>query len=132
MNITFHLGGRLQGHRLGADRTGDLATHCYLLASDQPRDLTLSTDNHFGGLHVALNLTVNLKDTAANDPQSPLPDNLKIVADDRLVATVGGTGSILLNGGNRRTIGASRGLNRFWRGITRKHELSPRQSPPLK
>src|SRR5262245_43205985 len=131
MNVAFHLRGRLQRHGPGADGTRDLAAHGYLLASDQSRDLTLSTDDHFGGLHVALNLSVNLKDTPANDPQSPLPDNLKIIADDRLVATVGGTGSMLLNGGNRRTIGSSRWLARLRRRATRKHELSPRQSPAL-
>src|SRR5262245_15037784 len=121
MNVALHLRGRLQRHRPGTDRTGNLAAHCHLLASDQSRDLTLSTDDHFGGLHVALNLPVNLKDTPANDPQSPLPNNFKIVADDRLVATVGGTGSMLLwDGGNRHTIEASRELARLLRRATVK------------
>src|SRR5262245_39738200 len=131
MNVAFHLRGRLQRHGPGADGTGDLAAHCYLLASDQPRDLTLGTDDHFGGLHVALNLSVNLKNAAANDPQSPLPNTLKIVADDRLVATVGGTASMLLNGGNRQTIEASRELARLLRRATVKHELSPQTKPRL-
>src|SRR6185295_11318196 len=101
------------------------ATHCYLLASDQSCHLTLFTDDHFGGLYVALNLTVNLKNSPANDPQS-LTDNPKIVADDRLVATFGGAGSMLRDGDNRRTIGASQGFARLWRRVARKHELSSR------
>jgi len=65
------------------------------LARDHSRHSAFLTDNNFYGHHVTLNLTVDLKDSTANDLQ-PLAHDLEVVPDDRLLAGRGGVTVITL------------------------------------
>src|SRR5262245_26850355 len=130
MNIAFDLGGALQGDRLGTDGSRDLAAYHHLLTGDQARYLALLADDHFGGLHVALDLTVDLQNAAADDAQ-PLADDTQIVADDRFITTLRRPRTPLRTIDHRRggrsrraRLGKRVGLGRR---VTRKHEDPPDQ-----
>ena len=80
MDIALDLGRALQRDGLGANGAGDLTAHHHLLTGDQSRDLALFANDHLGGLHITLDLAVDLQDATADDPQS-LADDPQIIAD---------------------------------------------------
>ena len=64
---------------------GDLATHDDLSACDHSRHHSFLTDDDFGRLNVTFNLTIDLKDAAADDLK-PLANGLEVVPNDRFLA----------------------------------------------
>jgi hypothetical protein len=55
------------------------------LTRDHSRHSAFLADNNFYGHHVTFNLTIDLKDSTADNLQ-PLAHDLEVVPDDRLLA----------------------------------------------
>jgi len=81
VDVTLDLRGGLEGDRLPTNDARHHTADDHLLTCDHPRYFALLTDYNFSSHHVALDLAVYLKDTAADDLQ-PLADDLEVVPDD--------------------------------------------------
>src|SRR5262245_8398235 len=77
------------------------------------RDLALLANDDLRGLHIPLDLPIDLQNAPADDAQ-PLPDNPQIVADDRLVPAFRGSRTPLRTVDHRW--GGRAGAGRAWLG----------------
>ena len=81
VHIALDLGRGLEGDRFCANDARDFAAHHDLLARNHAGDFATFADDNLDGLHIAFDLTVNLKEAPADDFE-PLAHDLQIVADD--------------------------------------------------
>ena len=122
MDVAFNLRQRGQRHGLAAHDAGDLPTNEHVLAGDHTRHPAVFTDNDLRGLHVTVDLTVNLQHTTAGDFQA-LAKDPEIVANHGLAVAFRTAGAMLRALGTVRRNRAR--LERVGPGrrVTRKHEI---------
>src|SRR5262249_15921090 len=90
VDVAFNLGGRLEGDCNCANNTGDPGAHDHALGGNGAGHPALLTDDDFRTPDVALDFTVNLQRSLADDSETRAND-LEIVADHRLGPWLGRT-----------------------------------------
>src|SRR5204863_7048905 len=72
----------------------DLTAHDHLLTRDHAGHLAPLADDDLGGLHISLDLAIDLQH-AATDDLEPLANDLEVVADHRLLPARRGAEPVL-------------------------------------